>query len=471
LERNTLIDQDIDYKTLIHALFDNLPQVFWLASVKETNKIEYLSPAFEGITGIKREDIYRNYLLWFDLIHEEDKKVMVDKSEKFGKGKEEYQETYRIVRKDGTIRWIQEKGFWIRNEKGEIEKLAGISEDITEKRNAEETLKESQAKLESIFKATPVGIGVVLNRVFVIVNDYLCDMVGYSKEELVGNSSRMIYPTEEEYEYVGREKYSLIEKYGVGSVETKFKKKDGAIINVLLSSSMIDRNNPSKGTIFTVLDITDRKKYEAQINNLNDNLKLLNKILRHDIANDLTIISIALEMINTENKDMKDKAFTAIQRSTELIEKIRALESTISARTDLKPIRAGDMAHSMKRIYSNVKINVNGDCDVIADEALASVIDNIISNAITHGKTNRIDIEITSRNNSCEIKIIDYGKGIPNDIKERIFDESFSHGPERGTGIGLFIAKKTIERYGGAVTVTDTLPNGATFVITLRNAE
>lgn len=471
MNKNELRDQDINYKILLNALFDNLPQVFWLASVKGGNKIEYLSPAFESITGIKREEVYKNYLLWFKIIHEDNRINMMAKAERFGRGEEEYQIVYKIVRKDGTIRWISEKGFWIKNQDGEIEKLAGISEDITNRKIAEDTLNESQLKIEGIFRSTPVGIGVVIDRIFVIVNDYLCTMIGYSREELIGNSTRMVYPTDEEYQYVGREKFDLIGKHDIGSVETRFKRKDGSVINILISSSGIDRDNPSKGTIFTVLDITEMKKYEAQINDLNNNLKLLNKILRHDISNHLTVVSIALEMINTENKDMKNKAFDAIHRSIDLIEKVRALESTMSVKSELKPISTKEIAYSIKRIYPNVDINIKGECNAIADEALTSVIDNIISNAVTHGKTDRIDIEIKEQNNSCEIKIIDYGKGIPDDIKEMVFDESFSYGENKGTGLGLFIVKKTLERYGGEIKVTDTIPSGATFVITLIKAE
>jgi len=82
LNKNELRDQDINYKILLNALFDNLPQVFWLASVKGGNKIEYLSPAFESITGIKREEVYKNYLLWFKIIHEDNRINMMAKAER-----------------------------------------------------------------------------------------------------------------------------------------------------------------------------------------------------------------------------------------------------------------------------------------------------------------------------------------------------------------------------------------------------
>ncbi|KYC45700.1 MAG: sensory histidine kinase AtoS [Candidatus Methanofastidiosum methylothiophilum] len=137
-------------------------------------------------------------------------------------------------------------------------------------------------------------------------------------------------------------------------------------------------------------------------------------------------------------------------------------------RYDLKPISITKVIEFIKRIYPNIIIDMLEDCEIIGDEALTSVIDNIINNSITHGKTDKINIEVTAEENTCHVKIIDYGKGIPDSIKGRIFDEEFSYGESRGTGIGLYIAKKTIERYGGEIEVKDTKPQGATFILKLK---
>ncbi|KYC44638.1 MAG: sensory histidine kinase AtoS [Candidatus Methanofastidiosum methylothiophilum] len=69
------------------------------------------------------------------------------------------------------------------------------------------------------------------------------------------------------------------------------------------------------------------------------------------------------------------------------------------------------------------------------------------------------------------MKIIDHGKGIPDSIKSKIFNEEFSYGESRGTGLGLYISKKNIERYGGTIEVKDTKPHGATFIIKLKSCE
>ncbi|MFO7828796.1 MAG: PAS domain S-box protein, partial [Bacteroidales bacterium] len=121
-------------------------------------------------------------------------------------------------------------------------------------------IKNREQSLRSIFRSSPVGIGVVKDRVFTEVNQRFCDITGYNKKELVGKSAVTIYPDQKEYEYVGAEKYRQIKENGTGSVETKFKCKNGEIIDVFLSSTPIDPDDLSKGVTFSALNITESKK-------------------------------------------------------------------------------------------------------------------------------------------------------------------------------------------------------------------
>ncbi len=122
------------------------------------------------------------------------------------------------------------------------------------------------ARLESLLRAAPLAMGLVSpDRVLLEVNDFLCRMLGYSREELVGKSALVLYPSYEDYEFVGREKYAQIAERGTGSVETRWRRKDGKVINVLLSSARIEPSDPSMGTAFTALDITQRKRAEEAI--------------------------------------------------------------------------------------------------------------------------------------------------------------------------------------------------------------
>ena len=141
----------------------------------------------------------------------------------------------------------------------------GIIVDITERKKALEALRGSEATIESIFRAAPVGIGLVRDRVIVRVNDRIAEMTGYAPEELVGKSARILYPDDEEFAFVGREKYDQIRERGTGTVETCWKRKDGSIRDILLSSTPLDPRNHAEGVTFTALDITDRKRGERAL--------------------------------------------------------------------------------------------------------------------------------------------------------------------------------------------------------------
>jgi hypothetical protein len=145
------------------------------------------------------------------------------------------------------------------------ESIVTLCRDVTARREAEQEDRRREAKLASIFRASPVGIGMVINRVLQEVNDTLCRMTGYSPEELVGKSARLLYPTEEDFAYVGAEKYRRIARNGVGTVETRWRTKEGRIIDILLSSSPLEVGDLSKGVTFTALDISDRKRAEEAL--------------------------------------------------------------------------------------------------------------------------------------------------------------------------------------------------------------
>ena len=143
-----------------------------------------------------------------------------------------------------------------------------VYDDVTRQKQAEAALRDSEAYLRSIFSATPAGIGLVEGRVLKDANRRLCKMLGYRKMELVDQSARMLYPTDEEYESVGREKYCQIEKNGVGTVQTRLKRKDGRIIDVLLSSAPVDQKDHSKGVAFTALDISEQTRVMERLNKI-----------------------------------------------------------------------------------------------------------------------------------------------------------------------------------------------------------
>ncbi len=140
-----------------------------------------------------------------------------------------------------------------------------LEREITNREGVEKRLRESEAYIKSLLKAAPIGIGLVKNRVFEWINDRMCAMLGYSEGELVGQSARVAYETDEEFERVGRAKYSQIHEGGMGTLETRLKRKEGSVLDVLLASSAIDPADFSKGAIFTAMDITESKRTQQKV--------------------------------------------------------------------------------------------------------------------------------------------------------------------------------------------------------------
>jgi len=149
----------------------------------------------------------------------------------------------------------------MRDDNGTIYAVGGLCVDITKRIQSEKSLRDNEQLLSSIFRSAPIGIGLVVNRVFYWTNERISEITGYSTAELKNRNSRMLYPTDEEFEWVGDKKYKLISEHGTGSVESRWQKKDGEIIDILLSSTPLDPDDLSKGVTFTALDITLRKRF------------------------------------------------------------------------------------------------------------------------------------------------------------------------------------------------------------------
>jgi PAS domain S-box-containing protein len=149
-----------------------------------------------------------------------------------------------------------------------------LLEDISNRKRDEEKIRQSEERLRSIFKASPVGIGVVSGRILLEVNDRFCQMTGYSPSELVGRSVRMLYPSEEAFDSLGFRIYSQMKRSGTGSIETRWVKKDRRIIDILLSLTPLDPAHISGGITFTALDITERKQAEEMLRESEARLQL-----------------------------------------------------------------------------------------------------------------------------------------------------------------------------------------------------
>jgi signal transduction histidine kinase len=220
--------------------------------------------------------------------------------------------------------------------------------------------------------------------------------------------------------------------------------------------------------------IIEKRKAEARILELNEILKILNKILRHDILNDLTVAegNISIYLDHGEPKDVKELLgiiVESVSRGKDLINKMRDLEKTVSTGQPLGKIDVGEVVNEAKKEFENLNIKQVGNTTVMADTAFSSVFTNLFRNALDHGKASEITITISEIDSYTEIKVADNGKGIPDEIKSQIFKEGAKFGETGNTGLGLYIINKTIERYGGSISVENNKPKGVVFIIRLSN--
>ena len=229
--------------------------------------------------------------------------------------------------------------------------------DISERKRAEQAIQDREARLQSIFRVAPVGIGLVSDRIIQDVNQLFCQITGYSWDEVIGKNTRFLYPTDQDYDYVGQEKYRQIAKSGTGTVETLWRRKDGAIINILLSSTPLDNGDLAKGVTFTALDITQRKKTEEKLSASYEYIRAvldsINDAVFVDDANTGRIIDVnhsMCEMYGYSREDALQADVSQLSLGEEPYSQSDALEWLRKARAEgpqtfewIAKTRAGDL--------------------------------------------------------------------------------------------------------------------------------
>jgi len=152
------------------------PEIFWI-TLPDLSKVIYLSPAFEKVTGMPCADIYADPGLWLELIHPDDKDFVLKQVENREDAEHEYE--FRVVRKDGTVRWIRNRRSTICDSEGALIYLTGIAEDITEKKQIEEQRTTYENRLMRAQKLE--AIGTLAGGIAHDFNNILSAIIGYSE--------------------------------------------------------------------------------------------------------------------------------------------------------------------------------------------------------------------------------------------------------------------------------------------------
>ncbi|MFX1253799.1 MAG: PAS domain S-box protein [Promethearchaeota archaeon] len=390
---------------------------------------------------------------------------------------------WEFIRKDGTRGFVEISASLITNVAGEPTGFRGIVRDITARKHIEMALRESEEKYRQLVENSLQGIVIFQDGRIVFANKQLCEMSGYCLEELLAISPEevqaLIHP--EDRARVFENMQARMEGKPVPPrYEFRIIRKNGTVYWLELFSTIIDyQGRPAIQA--TQIDITERKQAEEklrkaseEVEKLNESLRIINSILRHDLLNDLTVIQGYLELQGiAKNEDTIKEVFKITNKSVDLIIRMRELEYLVSRNETLNSYNLKQTVEDIVKTYStsNVEFNVEGNATILADHALTSIINNLIQNALVHADTEQIDIKIIEQKEFCELRIIDYGVGIPDMIKSEIFKPGFKYGKTGNTGLGLYIVKKVIERYGGAVWVEDNTPIGTTFVLKLKTSK
>jgi PAS domain S-box-containing protein len=352
---------------------------------------------------------------------------------------------------------------------------------------SEAAIRKSEEEFRTVFEKGPLGIAISdeMSR-FIRINPMFCRMVGYSQEELLTKTfSDITHPDHlaEDISQIRRLGAAEIAEY---STEKRYIKKNGEVIWASVVATVV-RDIDGKFLYYLTLiaDISERKAIEekmayyttqlqqhaAILTQMNDKLNLLNSVTRHDILNQLTIVSGYLEIIKEKFPD------PALQ---EMVEK--EIHAATNIRTQIMftkdyqdiGIQSPQWFDIGKVItmtatslpLSQVSISVNVDnLEMYADPMLEKVFYTLMENTLRHGKTvTSIKFSYKFKNDNLVVIYEDNGVGIPAVYKEAIFERKFfTH-----TGFGLFLSRTILGITGITILETGEPGKGARFEITVR---
>jgi PAS domain S-box-containing protein len=441
------------------STLDNIDDWVWEITVNGT--FTYSNKAVEKILGYSPEEVVGNRLTMFW-----DKKDLIplkikDTQDYLSKGKPWKGQYFRYQHKDGRTVLVESTGNPIYDAKGKFTGYRGVDRDVTSKEQWALKLRENAHNFINILRMIPVGVLIVRKktaRIF-FINKSLENMFGLPEEEIVGKRLK-----------------DMITEYGIKIIDINGKEgeirdyrsvlinREGKMIPLEISRTNITLDDEEK-EIMTFIDLEDQIKAKESQEKMNEFLKQVNKILRHDISNDLMIVNnSALMFQRTGNEEHLDHLQNSIERSHDLINKMKELEDTLSLDNLLQRYDARSILTEISKDF-DMEIKIDGEGTIRADNAIFSVFRNIISNSQKHGMATSIIIEIKDNEEMCSISFADNGKGIPLELINMVFEEGYSYGENRGTGIGLFMVSKTMERYGGSVIAESNHPSGIKFTL------
>ncbi len=488
-------------------LAENIREVFWLSDLVN-KQVLYVSPAYKLVWGRTCQSLYDSPTDWLEAIHPEDRDRVEQQFLVQAVGK--YDVEYRIIRPDGSLRWIHDRGFPIADRDGKIYRIAGVAEDITERRQAETVSQQQQEQLEGIVNSAMDGI-ITINedQQIILINAAAERMFGCRAGEALGKGIDLFIPERFRAAHAGH-----VRQFGLTGIAARAMglygrisglRSDGEEFPIEASISQIQVEGRKLFTV-TCRDVTERVRTAAEKQKLEAQLHQSQKMeafgqlaggVAHDFNNLLTVISGYSELLLTmlpgydsrramviEIRDAGERAATltrqllAFSRQQVLEPKVLDL-NTIVTDTEkmLRRLIGEDVEFStvLRPNISPVKVDPGQIIQVILNLAVNA------RDAMPQGGKLTIetsDIELSESylklhpdaqpGQFVMLAISDNGSGMAPEIKNRIFEPFFTtKGVGKGTGLGLAVVHGIVKQSGGNIDLYSEVGVGTAFKIFL----
>jgi PAS domain S-box-containing protein len=402
----------------------------------------------------------------------------------------------RYLRKDRSVVWVKFTMTVERDFEGQPLYEIGVYDDVTAQRDAEAKLKESEARFRQTFELAASGICHVIDGRFVKVNKALCEILGYSEKQLLEKTVKEVsHPEDRDVTDAER---ARIRKGEIDSA--RFEKRyirgdDGAVVWVDVAIALVrDVFGVPQYEVAIFDDITERKQAEALLRDAHEDLKRSNAELEqfayvasHDLQEPLRMVASYTQLLGRRYEaklDSDAREFMAYivdgaTRMKQLIEDLLAYSRVGTKGEAFRPVSSeaalGRALFNLRTAIEEAGAVVTNDPlpTVPADEGqLAQLLQNLIGNALKFRSASvpRIHVGVSEKENEFQFEVRDNGIGIEPQYYERIFmvfQRLHNKGEYPGTGIGLAICKKVVERHGGRIWVESRAGVGSSFFFTL----
>lgn len=383
-----------------------------------------------------------------------------------------------------------------RDETGTLQRSLAVMVDVTERKRAVDALEASKERYRSLYNHTPVMLhSIDAEGRLVSVSDYWLEKMGYTRAEVLGQRSSMflteasqVYAVEEVLPAFMRDGYCL-------DIPYQFVTRSGEVMDVLLSA-ISERNvqGQVERSLAVVIDVTERKKAEAEreqyareLEGTNKELEQFAYVASHDLQEPLRTITSFIKLLeqdygsslSADSKDYFDFIVDAAERMRQLIQDLltysRAGQWALNrTATDLNAIVEHVQMGLQVAVHEHKADITVEDLPVLnVDPMLLQLLfQNLLSNAIKFrgSEPPRIEVRAEQRGDLWQFSVHDNGIGIKERYASKIFEifrRLHGQGKYKGTGIGLAICKKVVERHGGTIWVKSVVGQGSTFYFTL----